>query len=99
LFTWIGLRSLAGFSIIVLYIALLSRISMVNQIMGGYGCIYILSGLFSLLIQYKLPYMIPEGGLLVAFMRDFGRDLTFVGSQMKSDLESSASVIKEVAKI
>ena len=72
LFSWIGMRALSGVSIIILGWALLARAHDMNQDMGMWGSIYVLCGFLSLMIQARLPYMIPEGGWCAALLQDFG---------------------------
>ena len=69
--SWIGMRSLSGISIIVLGIAFISR-SMELNVLGIYGTFYFLCGFLSLIVQMKLPYMMPEGGWIANLRQDFG---------------------------
>ena len=72
LLSWIGMRSLSGAAIIVLGVAFLSRAQEMNVSLGLYGTFYVLSGFLSLMVQSKLPYMVPEGGWRMTLLQDFG---------------------------
>lgn len=69
--SWIGMRALSGVSIVVLGIAFISR-SMELNVLGIYGTFYVLCGFLSLIVQMKLPYMMPEGGWIANLRQDFG---------------------------
>ena len=70
--SWLGMRALSGVSIVLFGIAFLSRATELNLSLGLYGSFYVLCGFLSLMIQARLPYMIPEGGWSAALLQDFG---------------------------
>lgn len=72
LLAWIGMRALSGLAIVLLGIAFLSRTQELNMQLGMFGTCYVLCGLFSFLIQARLPYMMPEGGWYMTLLQDFG---------------------------
>lgn len=100
LLSWIGMRSLSGVSILILGWAFLARAQDMNQSLGMWGLFYVLCGFLSLMIQAKLPYMIPEGGWMAAFLQDFGvvriaaeRNV----AELKSQVQTAAGVVASVA--
>lgn len=98
--SWVGMRALSGFSIIILGWALLARSHDMNQDLGVYGSIYVMCGFLSFLIQAKLPYMIPEGGWCAALFQDFGavqiaaaRNVTALKDAATQGVQNATSVV------
>jgi len=94
LFSWLSMRTISGLGIIVLFLAFMSRISQLNLEMGVYGVVYIMCGFFSLLIQSSLPYVRPEEGYWLAFMRDMGRATDKMIVQARQDVLASVKVVE-----
>lgn len=72
MFAWVGMRALSGGAIVVVGIAFLSHAQELNIQLGLYGTFFVLSGFMSLLVQARLPYMVPEGGWCASLLEDFG---------------------------
>lgn len=92
LFAWIGMRALSGAAILAVVIAFLSHIAEVDARLGWYGTFYVLCGFLSLLVQAKLPYMKPEGGLYMALVTDFG----IVGRAATTNVKAFGETVAEV---
>lgn len=99
LMTWCGMRAISGVAIILLMIASLSRVQSLNESLGIYGAVYALCGLFSLLIQCKLPYMVPEGGWLNSLKQDFGRGVSYIGSEARQNLLATGNAVQTGVKM
>ena len=100
LLSWIGMRSLSGVSILILGWAFLARTQDVNQSLGMWGALYVLCGFLSLMIQAKLPYMIPEGGWGAALLQDFGAIRIAAArnvSELQSQVQTAVGVVASVA--
>ena len=100
LFNFIGMRALSGLFIIVLGIAFISRVHDVNINLGMHGSLYVLCGFLSLMIQAKLPYMIPEGGWGMALLQDFGAIRIAAArnvAELQSHVQTAAVVAASVA--
>ena len=96
LLSWIGMRSLSGLSILILGLVFLARAQDINQSLGMWGSLYVLCGFLSLMIQLKLPYMIPEGGLVAALLQDFGAIRIAAArnvAELQSDVQTAAAVV------
>ena len=97
LLTWIGMRALSGISIIVLGIAFISRVQDLNVSLGMYGGFFLLCGFLSLLIQAKLPYMVPECGWCASLLQDFAAiRIAAQGNVAALETVELASTITEV---
>ena len=100
LLSWIGMRSLSGVSILILGWAFLARAQDMNQSLGMWGTFYVLCGFLSLMIQAKLPYMIPEGGWGAALLQDFGAIRIAAArnvAELQSQVQTAAGVVASVA--
>ena len=100
LLSWIGMRSLSGVSILILGWAFLARAQDMNQSLGMWGAFYVLCGFLSLMIQAKLPYMIPEGGWGAALLQDFGAIRIAAArnvAELQSQVQTAAGVVASVA--
>ena len=72
LMAWVGMRALGGAALAVLLFAFLSRAQEIDVRLGVSGTLFALCGFLSLLVQSRLPYMVPEGGWSAALLQDFG---------------------------
>ena len=64
------------------------------------GAFYVLFGFLSLMIQAKLPYMIPEGGWGMALLQDFGAIRIAAArnvAELQSHVQTAAVVAASVA--
>ena len=95
LFSWLSMRSISGFGLIILFVAFVSRMNQLNLDMGLYGVVYVLCGFFSLLIQSFLPTIGPEEGYRRMFLSDVGRTAGNVIEEAKRDLAASVETIEK----
>lgn len=93
LLSWLGMRALSGFSIILLILAFWSRTQELDVTLGFWGSAYLLCGFLSFVVQCRLPYMVPDGGLGAAFLQDFG----WVRAQVQQNLKASVAVTENAA--
>ena len=80
--------------------AFLARAQDMNQSLGMWGAFYVLCGFLSLMIQAKLPYMIPEGGWGMALLQDFGAIRIAAArnvAELQSHVQTAAVVAASVA--
>ena len=103
LFAWIGMRALSGAAIVVIGVAFLSRAQDLNIALGLYGTFYVFCGFLSLMVQLKLPYMMPEGGWYMSLLQDFGTIKQVAATNVKAlgeaVADAGAVTAKSVAKI
>lgn len=89
-FSWISMRTISGFGIVVLLLAFISRMDQLNLDLGMWGVVYISCGFLSLLIQGMLPCMRPQGGYKAAFLQDLGWATAQVLDDAKQNLGAVA---------
>jgi len=105
LLSWVGMRALSGVSILILGIAFLSRAQEINVDLGLHGAFYVLSGFLSIMVQIKLPYMVPEGGWRATLLQDFGviqaqavANVNAMSQQLGAIASGATSVTKGVVR-
>jgi len=84
LFSWLGISSVAGFVWIVLFIWAVTRIIKIDNAMGIWGLMYILSAFLGIVFQLKQQ---SED-----FLRSIGREIKGIGAQ------SHRKVFKDIGK-
>lgn len=99
LMTWLGMRAISGFAIILLLLAFLSRSQDLNASLGMHGAAYALCGAFSLIIQCKLPYMVPESGLWNSLKQDFGRGVSYIGNEARQNISATGNAVASGVKM
>lgn len=103
LFAWVGMRALSGAAIVMIGVAFLSRAQGLNVALGFYGTLYVLCGFLSLMVQSKLPYMMPEGGWYASLLQDFGTIKHVAATNVRvlggAVVDASAATAKSVCKI
>ena len=100
LLSWLGMRALSGFSIILLLFAFWSRTQELDVTLGFWGGAFLVCGIFSFVIQCcKLPYMVPDGGLREAFSQDFGWTKNQIRKNMVAAVEATGNVAAAAATI
>lgn len=100
LLSWLGMRALSGFSIILLLLAFWSRTQELDVALGFWGGAFLVCGIFSFVIQFcKLPYMIPDGGFRGALSQDFGWAKTQIRQNMVAAVEATGNVAAAAASI
>ena len=99
LVAWLGMRAISGFAIILLLIAFLSRSQELNVSLGMYGTAYALCGIFSLVIQCKLPSMVPEIGLWNSLKQDFGRGVSYIGNEARQNILAVGDAVASGVKM
>ena len=87
--SWIGMRTLAGFIWIGLFLLALSRIVGLNMAMGNAGVVYIISAFVSIGLQLKDH---------VHLLSDFKNDFIGGSSRIAEDAKLSISEAKKAAK-
>ncbi|MCL2186211.1 MAG: hypothetical protein FWB86_10215 [Treponema sp.] len=88
-FSWIGMRALAGFLWIGLFLMALGRIVGLNLAMGLWGVVYIISAFVSIGLQLKDH---------VHLLSDFKNDFIGISSRVAEDSKLSISETKEAIK-
>lgn len=95
LFSWIGMRAIAGFGVLILIWASVVRLSAVNDALGLCGLLFVVLSFIALLLQMKLPYMRPEGGFLACLKQDFG----FITHEARKDVAASGDAVKKTVAV
>lgn len=89
-FSWIGMRSIAGFSWIILIICSIPRLLSVSRDMGFFGAIYILCPFISFAGQVFWLDMIKFD------FKELKNEFFGMQSQIQSDVNSSVEISKKV---
>jgi hypothetical protein len=89
IFSWIGMRSFAGFIWIGLFLMALSRIVGLNMAMGLWGVVYIMTAFVSIGLQLKDH---------VHLLSDFKNDFIGITSRIAEDSKLSISETKKAVK-
>lgn len=96
---WLGMRTLSGFSIILLIFAFWSR-TIELDVMDFWGVAYLLCGVFSFVVQFcKLPYIVPDGGFTASLRRDFWGVKTQVHQNLMASVEATEKVAVAAAAV
>ena len=91
LFSWAGMRSLAGLMWIVLFIDGMTHATQLNIAMDFSGAIYIVCTLVSFIFQYKLFYADD-------FIESINKDFFRGANRVRGDITSSVETAKDAAK-
>jgi hypothetical protein len=86
MFSWIGMRSIAGFSWILVILGALSSITDVNNAMGVWGAVYILCAFISLILQ----------GNYESFVSQIKQDLIGSGKRISIDINEAKNTAFEI---
>lgn len=97
LFSWLGMKSIAGYSWILFIAAAWKNLLVVNSAMGMIGAIFILTLAISLFLQIKNYSMIKD------FIQDFRTRATKYQSEIRDDINQAAddvvSTINDIGEI
>lgn len=97
LMSWLGIRALSGASIILFMFAFWARVHELDVAMGFWGVAYFGCGVMSLVLQCKLPCMIPHGGLWSVFLQDFcGKAVGEIRQSIQAAGDSASRVAVDV---
>jgi hypothetical protein len=87
-FSWVGMRAIAGFIWIFLFILAVTRIAGLNVAMGYFGMAYILSAFVSMGLQFKDS---------ITMLSSFGNDFRGAAYKIGGDIGSSVDMAKSLA--
>jgi hypothetical protein len=87
--SWIGMRAIAGFIWIFLFILAVTRIAGLNVAMGSLGVAYILSAFVSMGLQMKDS---------IRMISSFKNDFIGVSNQIGGDIVSSSNIVNSSVK-
>lgn len=88
-FSWLGMKSIAGFSWIILFIVSIPTLTKINNEMGLFGYIYILSAFLSIGMQIA-------GGYITLNIDNLKADFFTTANTIKSDVNQSIETSKAV---
>lgn len=89
MFTWLGMKSIAGFGWIFFIIAAYNRLATLNQEMKMLGAVYIICIGVSMILQVKDLYSITN------FMQDFSAKTNRYGQHVRNDIHASIDDVSE----
>ncbi len=102
LLTWLGMKTIAGYVWIVLFILAIGSMKECSNAMGAWGCVYILSAFFSIFFQLLSSEM-SMSGFFNAFVNDFKRGVVPVKKDVLASVEATkkgaAQLTKTVAEV
>lgn len=90
-FSWLGLKSLAGFSWVILFVASISTLTKINNQMGFSGYLYILCAFLSIGMQMAGGYISFNGEQLKS---DFFSASSIVKSDVNQSIETTKGAVK-----
>jgi hypothetical protein len=85
--SWIGMRAIAGFGWIFLFILAITRIAGLNVAMGHLGIAYVFSAFVSIGLQTKDS---------IEMISSFKNDFIGVSNQIDNDIVTSSNVVKKL---
>lgn len=98
-FSFIGMRSLSGVSVLLLIMVALPRLSENNVVMDYAGALFVVCGFISLVIQARIPDMVPVGIHLNELMDEFHGVQGRVSGDVASGVKGIENGVKSIVRV
>lgn len=92
LISWIGMKTIAGYVWVILFIMAMTKLTQIDHAMGGAGTIYVLSAFLSILCQ-----LIPNGKF-ASLAQTFNSDFKVAKAEIQEDLQAAKETTEKLVK-